>query len=144
MESLPFQKLSEGFDGEDFNAEDISKFTYIMDLKDWSNEELVESIRDHFVTSKSARRDHGTDDNDEDGDNAYGDFEDLETGEEYKGSQLHNVDGNAKPSEGDDPVVEERRLKKLALRAKFDSQYPFLVILQFDFHLACCSIVYAD
>lgn len=117
------KKLSEGFDGEDFTAEDISKFTDIMDLKDWSNEELVESIRDHFVTSKSAHRNHGTDDNDEDGDNAYGDFEDLETGEEYKGSQLHKVDGNAKPSEGDDPVVEERRLKKLALRAKFDSQY---------------------
>lgn len=146
MESCPFQKLSERYDADNLNAEDSSKFTYITDLKDWSNEELVESIRVRFVTLKSARKGDESDDNDEDDDTVYGDFEDLETGKEYKDGQLHNNGGNTEHSEGDGPVVEERRLKKLALRAKFDAQYPFhchFAVLCFILHVALCGMIYS-
>lgn len=119
-----------GFDGlqqaknespsfDDIDAEDCSKF-FKAELRDWSNEDLIKSIRDRFVTgnwSKAALRGQDTYENGEDGE-IYGDFEDLETGEVHMSQAVENAEGK------DDPEVEGRRLKKLALRAKFDAQYP--------------------
>ncbi|XP_066393288.1 uncharacterized protein [Miscanthus floridulus] len=104
---------------DDIDAEDCSKF-FKAELRDWSNEDLIKSIRDRFVTgnwSKAALRGQDTDENGEDGEEIYGDFEDLETGEVHMSQAVENAEGK------DGPEVEERRLKKLALRAKFDAQY---------------------
>lgn len=109
--------------GSHVNLEDCSKFINIQ-LKDWSNEDLIRSIRDRFVTgdwSKAAQRGQMEDgDNDE---SVYGDFEDLETGEVYKSKPTDDMEGNECILKEDTTENEDRRLKKLALRAKFDSQY---------------------
>ncbi|XP_020113105.1 ribosome biogenesis protein bms1-like isoform X1 [Ananas comosus] len=113
----------EKFDDNDINAEDCSKFK--TKLRKWSDENLISSIRDRFVTgdwSKAAQRGKLANDG-EDDENIYGDFEDLETGETYGGGPAENADANANNDEDDDLEREERRLKKLALRAKFDAQY---------------------
>ncbi|XP_073101345.1 uncharacterized protein [Elaeis guineensis] len=120
------KKLNDKLGHDDINAEDCSKFVSIQ-LKDWSDEDLIRSIRDRFVTgdwSKAARRGQATDDDDGgDDEPVYGDFEDLETGEVYRSEPADNFEGNENFPKGDDPEVEDRRLKKLALRAKFDATY---------------------
>lgn len=60
-----------------------------------------------------------------DNETVFGDFEDLETGEVFKGTPEDNDKSSGSFRMGDDQEMEERRLKKLALRAKFDGQYPF-------------------
>ncbi|KAJ8774790.1 hypothetical protein K2173_017236 [Erythroxylum novogranatense] len=120
------KKSREGLDGTNFNSEDCSKFTNYGELKDWKEEEVYESIRNHFVTgdwSKAAERNEISEANgDDDDDSVYGDFEDLETGEKHKSVKI-DKSGNGALQNEDDAAVEERRLKKLALRAKFDAQY---------------------
>uniref|UniRef100_A0A6N2LP92 Bms1-type G domain-containing protein n=1 Tax=Salix viminalis TaxID=40686 RepID=A0A6N2LP92_SALVM len=119
------KKLREGFDVENVDADECSKFTKISKLKD----EIYERIRDRFVTgdwSKAAQRNMLSTANDEDDkDSAYGDFEDLETGEKH-GNHKKEESGNVSMQK-EDESEEQRKLKKLALRAKFDAQYPFLV-----------------
>ncbi|KAM0841391.1 hypothetical protein ACQ4PT_059022 [Festuca glaucescens] len=68
---------------DDIDAEDYSKF-FKAELRDWSNGDLVESIRDRFVTgdwSKASLRGREIDENGEGDAEIDGDFEDLETGE---------------------------------------------------------------
>ncbi|KAF9590798.1 hypothetical protein IFM89_038390 [Coptis chinensis] len=124
------KKVSEGTDSQNFDGEDCSKFTNHVTLKNWNDEELIASVRDRFVTgdwAKAARRGQTLDDNDEDDNEVYGDFEDVETGQKYESHQEDDV-GTDEIHDEDDPAEEERRLKKIALRAKFDAQYPFLMI----------------
>ncbi|XP_044466219.1 ribosome biogenesis protein bms1 isoform X2 [Mangifera indica] len=121
------KKLREGLDNEDINAEDCSKFRSYENIKNWKEEEIYENIRDRFVTgdwSKAARRNQGTDSNfeDDEDDDVYGDFEDLETGENHE-SHPKDDSRNGTIQNEDESAIEERRLKKLALRAKFDAQY---------------------
>ncbi|XP_051151391.1 ribosome biogenesis protein bms1 [Andrographis paniculata] len=122
------KKSKEGIVGNDVDIDDCSKFISNNSQKDWKSEELLGSIRDRFVTgdwSKASLRNQlsegtvGHDDNGDD-DEVFGEFEDLETGEKYEGYQVNDI-GNSCQPEG--LVAEERRLKKLALRAKFDAQY---------------------
>ena len=120
------QNLREGFDDGNVNAEDCSKFINYENLKNWKDEELIQSIRDRFVTgdwekAKSRNKDPGFNTEEDDDDAVYGDFEDLEAGVK---SERHQTDANGKGAK-DGSAAEERRLKKLALRAKFDAQYPF-------------------
>ncbi|KAK9175451.1 hypothetical protein WN944_027458 [Citrus x changshan-huyou] len=62
---------------------------------------------------------------DDDSDGAvYGDYEDLETCEKHEG-QCEDNSGSEGIENEDESAVEEWRLKKLTLRAKFDAQYPF-------------------
>ncbi|XP_031404805.1 ribosome biogenesis protein bms1 [Punica granatum] len=117
------KNVREDLAAEDINREDCSKF--VGSLKKWEDEEAVESIRDRFVTgdwSKGAFRNQMSEDNQEVDDDVFGDFEDLETGEKYGDDQAEESEKKAMQME-DDAVIEERRLKKLALRAKFDSLY---------------------
>jgi hypothetical protein len=131
------QKLREGFDVENVDADECLKFTNYSDLKNWKDEEIYESIRDRFVTgdwSKAAQRNKLPTANDEDDeDSVYGDFEDLETGEKH-GNHQKEESGNVSMQK-EDELEEQRKLKKLALRARFDAQYPFLVKLS---HLHLC------
>lgn len=125
------QNLGEGFDDGNVNAEDCSKFTNLENLKNWKDEELIQSIRDRFVTgdwqkAKSRNKVPGSNSEEEDDDDAvYGDFEDLEA--ENNRHQTNDI-GNGAIQKENDSAAEERRLKKLALRAKFDAQYPFNLI----------------
>ena len=43
----------------------------------------------------------------------------------YKSQTTDDVNESQNIPNKDDPEMEERRLKKLALRANFDAQYPF-------------------
>ncbi|KAK4855734.1 hypothetical protein QYF36_010327 [Acer negundo] len=116
------KKFSEGLDSGNFNTEDCSKFKIYGSLKNWKDDEIYESIRDRFVTgdwSRAARRNQALEANSDD-DSVYGDFEDLETGEKH---DSHHIDGNGAIQNEDESAIEERRLKKLALRSKFDAQY---------------------
>ena len=125
-------------DSGNVNTDDCSKFKSYEDLKYWKEEEVYESIRDRFVTgdwSKAARRNQVSKANSEDDDRddaVYGDFEDLETGEKHEGHRVDNSGSDANEHE-DESAVEERRLKKLAHRAKFDAQYPFSLDFLFLF-----------
>lgn len=120
------QRNTEKPDYDDIDVEDCSKLISLQ-LKDWSSEDLISTIRDRFVTgdwSKAARRGEEGDAEEEDQENLYGDFEDLETGESLKNQSVGDVKEDD-IKEIEDPEGEERRIKKLALRAKFDAQYPF-------------------
>ncbi|KAG7996528.1 hypothetical protein I3843_01G165100 [Carya illinoinensis] len=120
------KNLGEGFDDGNVNAEDCSKFTNLENLKNWKDEELIQSIRDRFVTgdwqkAKSRNKVPGSNSEEEDDDDAvYGDFEDLEA--ENNRYQTNDI-GNGAIQKENDSAAEERRLKKLALRAKFDAQF---------------------
>ncbi|XWS65677.1 hypothetical protein CRYUN_Cryun05aG0133900 [Craigia yunnanensis] len=122
------KNLKEGLDGGNINTEDCSKSTKFSELKNWKEEEVYESVRDRFVTgdwSKGALRNQMSEPKTKEEDyDVHGDFEDLETGEKYESHQKDDSSNGAIHKEDDD-AIEERRLKKLALRAKFDSQYPF-------------------
>lgn len=112
-------------DVEEPNADDCTKSQVdCSQLTDWLNEETIESIRDRFVTGdwlKAARRAEQMEGYEEDDDSVYGDFEDLETGEKYKDGDASSGSENGKCDK--DSTEEERKLKKLALRAKFEAQY---------------------
>ena len=108
-------------DGANASSEDYSKFTNFFN-------DNVESIRDRFVTgdwSKAALRNKSSQDEvEEDDDDVYADFEDLETGEKYESFHA-NKTTDAMDQKAEYSTIEERRLKKLALRAQFDAEYPF-------------------
>lgn len=109
------QKLSEKLGYDDADAEDCSKLVSTQ-LKDWSDEDLIRSIRHRFRAGGGAANGGG-----EDGETDYADFEDVETGEVWRNKLSDNTEENV----AHDPEAEERKLKKLALREKFDTQYPF-------------------
>ncbi|KAJ7542996.1 hypothetical protein O6H91_09G021300 [Diphasiastrum complanatum] len=127
------EKVSSKVPGvEDIDADDCSKLHFEPeDLNDWSNQDVVETIRDRFVTgdwTKAAQRQRGevTDGEiGEEDDEVFGDFEDLETKENHSGDKNVNDESveTKKPPDDDDDAEADRRLKKLALRAKFDAQY---------------------
>lgn len=119
------KKSREGPDDGDLDDEDCSKFTNYGAIKSWKEGEVIESIRDRFVTgdwSKAANRNQISEANSDEDDVVYADFEDLETGEKYESHPTREAGKTAMQKE-DDSAIEERKLKKLALRAKFDSEY---------------------
>lgn len=103
---------------------------------------MIESIRDRFVTgdwSKAARRGQGSEGVNEDVDDVvFGDFEDLETGQKNESHQGADI-GHPSQSNEKDLAAEQRRLKKLALRAKFDAEYPLLK--KYNSVCACMELV---
>ncbi|KAL9416607.1 hypothetical protein AB3S75_039740 [Citrus x aurantiifolia] len=77
--------------------------------------------------SKAAQKNQvlkGKSEDDDSDDAVYGDYEDLETCEKHEG-QCEDNSGSEGIENEDESAVEEWRLKKLTLRAKFDAQYPF-------------------
>ncbi|XP_022156323.1 ribosome biogenesis protein BMS1 homolog isoform X2 [Momordica charantia] len=113
------KKDSKGVDAENISSEDYSKFTNFLD------DNNIESIRDRFVTgdwSKAALRNKSSEDKFGDDSDVYGDFEDVETGEKHESFHAENAT-DAMVQKAEDSTIEERRLRKLALRAKFDAEY---------------------
>ncbi|CAK9181858.1 unnamed protein product [Ilex paraguariensis] len=118
------KKLGEGSDTDNVNTDDYSKVTNHYSLQNWRKEEFAESIRDRFVTGdwSTAGRRGQISEADSDGD-VLGDFEDLETSEKHESRQTSDNGDDDAVHQHDDVTTEERRLKKLAIRAKFDTQY---------------------
>ncbi|KAL2517750.1 P-loop containing nucleoside triphosphate hydrolase superfamily protein [Abeliophyllum distichum] len=123
------KKSKEGIDDGNVDIEDCSKFIHYASEKDWRSEDLIESIRNRFVTgdwSKAALRGQVSDvtsgDNDDDNGAVFGEFEDLETGQKYESSQ---TDGLGNFQKDDDSAAEERRRKKLALHNEGKSDTKF-------------------
>ncbi|XVF24619.1 hypothetical protein REPUB_Repub13aG0142900 [Reevesia pubescens] len=118
------KNLKGGLNGGNVNTEDCSKSMNFSELRNWKEEEVYESVRDRFVTgdwSKGALRNQISEaKTDQEEDDVHGDFEDLETGEKYESRQKDDSSNGAIHKEDHD-AIEERRLKKLALRAQFDS-----------------------
>ncbi|KAF3785526.1 Ribosome biogenesis protein [Nymphaea thermarum] len=90
------KKMGAELDIDNVNGEDCSKWgpAHIR-LTDWSNDEAIKSIRDRFVTgdwSKASHRGQEMQDDEGSEGSVYGDFEDLETGEQYKGEEDKDVD----------------------------------------------------
>ncbi|KNA09833.1 hypothetical protein SOVF_149750 isoform B [Spinacia oleracea] len=116
------KKLTDALGAVDVNGDECSKFTSSLNTKNWNDHDVVQSIRDRFVTgdwSKAAQRATASETGGSDDDDAvYGDFEDVEMGEE-DGPRSNDIETQKE----DDAITEERKLKKLALRAKFDSHY---------------------
>uniref|UniRef100_H3CL36 BMS1 ribosome biogenesis factor n=1 Tax=Tetraodon nigroviridis TaxID=99883 RepID=H3CL36_TETNG len=111
------------------NALDCSRF-YTSTSHDWTSEEMMNSIRDCFVTGKwDATQDAATLlKQDEE---LYGDFEDLETGEVHKGGDTEQdpaenieCDETEECIKADEEELQKKRLeKKRKLRELFNERY---------------------
>ncbi|ORX85008.1 DUF663-domain-containing protein [Anaeromyces robustus] len=103
---------------------DTSKLIVLNDeLEDWSDEDMIESLRYRFITGDGNNKNNNEGGDDEE---VYGDFEDLETGEVVKGENGEEGNDNENENEeGDDGLTEEERLarKKEELKKKFDAEY---------------------
>ncbi|CAI9719194.1 biogenesis BMS1 homolog [Octopus vulgaris] len=94
-------------------------------LQDWSLNEVRDQIRDCFITGKKNFGDAAATLLEAD-DEIFGDFEDLETGETYKGKTENEADKNddANEDEDDSKTSEEKRMEnKLKLKEMFDKSY---------------------
>ncbi|CAM8899836.1 unnamed protein product [Rhodiola kirilowii] len=98
------KKTQNGSDAGSIYNEDCSKFHSNVDLGNWKNTEDFESIRHRFVTGQNKGDDE-----------VYDYIEDVETSEKFDPKTKEN-------HKEADLENEERRLKKLAQRAEFDSQ----------------------
>ncbi|GAB2267099.1 Glycoside hydrolase 2 (Mannanase, beta-galactosidase) [Dionaea muscipula] len=121
-------KVKLGADADDLNTDDCSKPSYITRVQDWKDKKLIETIRDHFVTGDWSKTARGNPDYElgsgSDDESVYGEFEDLETGEKHGVRDNHADEGSNGASNLDNnSITQERVLKKLALRAKFDAEY---------------------
>uniref|UniRef100_A0A8C4YKY8 BMS1 ribosome biosis factor n=1 Tax=Gopherus evgoodei TaxID=1825980 RepID=A0A8C4YKY8_9SAUR len=108
------------------NALDCSKFP-VETPQDWDLDEVMNSIRDCFVTGKwEADKDAAKLLKDDE--ELYGDFEDLETGAVHKGKPAGS-EGEKEDKEGKEPKAEEeeeknkRMDKKRKLKEMFDAEY---------------------
>ncbi|XP_070608089.1 ribosome biogenesis protein BMS1 homolog [Erythrolamprus reginae] len=115
------------------DALDCSKFLTEAP-QDWDSDEVMESIRDCFVTGKW-EADKDAEKLLKEDEEIYGDFEDLETGTTYKGKSADPGDKAASEEEEDmegktpETAVEEeeeqkkRIAKKRKLKEMFDAEY---------------------
>ncbi|KAF9580192.1 Glycoside hydrolase 2 (Mannanase, beta-galactosidase) [Lunasporangiospora selenospora] len=92
-----------------------------LDLENWANHDVKESIRDRFITGSldvpGSSAATGGDNEDE----AFGDFEDLETGEKTEGADNKPADVDEKSYEG--MTRDEIAAKKEMLKKKFEAEY---------------------
>ncbi|CAJ0638748.1 14905_t:CDS:10 [Entrophospora sp. SA101] len=110
---------SEEKSNNSMNEIDSIKLSIKMDdLNRWDNEEILESLRNKFITGSLDDDDDAQinfDDNDDDLDEVQGDFEDLEIGEAVKASENTNTK--------EEIEREELAKKKAFLKKKFDAEY---------------------
>ncbi|TPX32766.1 hypothetical protein SeMB42_g07576 [Synchytrium endobioticum] len=86
------------------------------ELEQWSDETILDSIRYRFITG-AKQLPNNTMSSNTDGDEVYGDFEDLETGTSVKAPSEPNNEEAAEPSR------DEIAAKKAALKEKFNADY---------------------
>lgn len=102
-------------------------------LRDWSQPEVLQSIRDCFVTGKWKDSEDAEmllqDDDTISDDEMFGDFEDLETGEVHTADDKHNSEREGQEDEQDESEEEktdgaDRRMElKKKQKAAFDATY---------------------
>lgn len=116
------------------NALDCSKFP-VESLQDWDMEEVMNSVRDCFVTGKWEADKDAAKLLEED-EELYGDFEDLEAGDVHKGKsavpeeEMVSEEEEEKEESGDPsaaPEEEDKKKKRLEkkrkLKERFDTEY---------------------
>lgn len=86
---------------------------------------MCDSVRDMFVTGKWSRTEDAATLLENDNDELYGDFEDLETGEKFEGQDIDSDDDDdsviQKPNK---PLTEDELIeKKKKLKEQFDEDY---------------------
>ncbi|XP_015379973.1 PREDICTED: ribosome biogenesis protein BMS1 homolog [Diuraphis noxia] len=107
---------------EDMNIEDVSKFN-VDHHHDWSLSEVCGSIKDMFVTGKWSRDEDATALLEDDNEELYGDFEDLETGEKVEGQDFDS-DKDSVIEKPNKPLTEDELIeKKKKLKEQFDENY---------------------
>ncbi|CAI6344416.1 unnamed protein product [Macrosiphum euphorbiae] len=107
---------------EDMNTEDASKFS-VDHHRDWSLSEVCGSIKDMFVTGKWSRDEDATALLENDNEELYGDFEDLETGEKVEGQDFDS-DNDSVVEKPNKPLTEDELIeKKKKLKEQFDENY---------------------
>lgn len=114
---------------EQLNLDECS-FFYALNkpnLKDWTSVENKQCLLNCFVTGKRSADEDAEqllnldDASDADGEELYGDFEDLETGEKHKAEdKLEETEASKRKVE---PTKAEIMEKKMKLKAKFDAEY---------------------
>ncbi|GIY76831.1 hypothetical protein CDAR_178251 [Caerostris darwini] len=90
------------------NAFDCSIFEIAVQ-RDWTNEDELLMIKDCFVTGKWADDEDAEHLLNEDDDELYGDFEDLETGTVHKGKEKINKEDSEGESDADEENSEEKK-----------------------------------
>lgn len=128
-QALPLSSL-----GEEDSSRRALQQEENMGMESWLNEggeSLIESIRDKFVTGSWEKQDGAAGDDDAE----YGDFEDLETGEQYgrDGTVLSSDDDHDKSSDDEDELPKEgmtdaeirayNTAKKAKQKKTFDEDY---------------------
>ncbi|XP_068111576.1 ribosome biogenesis protein BMS1 homolog [Hyperolius riggenbachi] len=116
------------------NALDCSKFVTECP-QDWDDEEVMDCIRDCFVTG-NWEADKDAEKLLQEDDELYGDFEDLETGEVHRGKpESKNEESEGEDEGGDEEPLQEaaapeeedkqkqRLERKRKLKERFDSEY---------------------
>uniref|UniRef100_A0A2S2QUK6 Ribosome biogenesis protein BMS1 n=2 Tax=Sipha flava TaxID=143950 RepID=A0A2S2QUK6_9HEMI len=107
---------------KDMNKEDVSKFN-VNHYHDWSLPEVCDTIRDMFVTGKWKRNEDATALLEDDDEELYGDFEDLETGEMVQGKNVDS-DNDSVIEKPNKPLTEDELIeKKKKLKEQFDENY---------------------
>ncbi|KAF9980264.1 Glycoside hydrolase 2 (Mannanase, beta-galactosidase) [Mortierella antarctica] len=115
------------------SCKSILEFT---DLEEWDNTDVKETLRDRFITG-SLDVPGGAANGGGDEDEAFGDFEDLETGEKVEGDEGQDdededdddeeEEGSSKKPKGDksyeDMTRDEIAAKKEQLKKKFEAEY---------------------
>jgi len=119
--------------GEEDSSRLISGEIERIDMEEWLEEggdNLIESLRDKFVTGKWDKPAGSGGGNDDDDGSAFGDFEDLETGEQYgpNGEVLSDNDDEASDSDPTagmtDAEIRAYNAEKKAKQKKgFDNEY---------------------
>lgn len=120
-------------DSSGWNALDCSRLQLnIDDVKDWAMPDLLEGIRDRFVTGSWKRKEESADteqvdseaENPLNDDEVDGDFEDLETGEKHSVSadKEDAQDEEMEPAETDEQMRERIRAKKSAKKSLSDDE----------------------
>lgn len=113
--------------GEEDSSRAIFGESTVFDVSAWLEEGddcMVESIRDKFVTGNWGNDNVDGDPNDDD--EAFGDFEDLETGEKFgPNGEIDSDDDDEEDTEGltDAEIREMNAKKKMSKKADFDEEY---------------------
>ncbi|XP_072312801.1 ribosome biogenesis protein BMS1 homolog [Eucyclogobius newberryi] len=111
------------------DALDCSRF-HPNESQNWDLQQVMDSIRDCFVTGKWEQSEDAATLLKED-DELYGDFEDLETGQVHKNQSVEEqVESNSEAEDKEPPLVQtveeqskQRLERKRRLKERFDSEY---------------------
>ncbi len=117
--------------GTNTNDDEVDMTKDVLDeeeLKQWEDDELLDSIRNLFITGGSTGQDQATG-----GDDGY---EDLEAGGDFEDLEAHDGVGfnSAQPQDPEEHQAAELAAKKEALKRKFDEQYDDPESSKMDFY----------